>query len=72
MRIYNSLSKQIEDFKPIERLVKMYCCGPTVYKDQQIGNWRTFCLADFLHRALKLNGYKVDFINEYDGCRSFV
>jgi cysteinyl-tRNA synthetase len=63
MRIYNSLSKQIEDFKPIEPdLVKMYCCGPTVYKDQQIGNWRTFCLADFLHRALKLNGYKVDFI----------
>ncbi len=63
MRIYNSLSKQIEDFKPIEPdLVKMYCCGPTVYKDQQIGNWRTFCLSDFLHRALKLNGYKVDFI----------
>ena len=63
MRIFNSLSKQIEDFKPIEPdLVKMYCCGPTVYKDQQIGNWRTFCLSDFLHRALKLNGYKVDFI----------
>lgn len=63
MRIYNSLSKQIEDFKPIEPdFVKMYCCGPTVYKDQQIGNWRTFCLSDFLHRALKLNGYKVDFI----------
>ena len=63
MRIYNSLSKQIEDLKPIEPdLVKMYCCGPTVYKDQQIGNWRTFCLSDFLHRGLKLSGYKVDFI----------
>ncbi len=63
MRIFNSLSKQIEEFKPIEPdFVKMYCCGPTVYKDQQIGNWRTFCLADFLNRSLKLSGYKVDFI----------
>lgn len=63
MRIFNSLSKQIEDFNPIEAdSVKMYCCGPTVYIYPQIGNWRTFMLADFLYRALKLNGYKVDFI----------
>jgi cysteinyl-tRNA synthetase len=40
----------------------MYCCGPTVYRDQQIGNWRTFSLSDFLNRTLKMNGYKVDFI----------
>ena len=42
--------------------MKIYCCGPTVYKDQQIGNWRTFSLADFLIRFLKMSGYKVDFI----------
>ncbi len=63
MRIYNSLTKQLEDFKPIEPdTVKMYCCGPTVYIYPQIGNWRTFTLVDFLYRTLKLNGYKIDFI----------
>ena len=63
MKIYNSLTKQVEDFKSIEPdAVKMYCCGPTVYNYPQIGNWRTFILADFLYRTLKMNGYKVDFI----------
>jgi len=63
MKIYNSLTKNIEEIMPIEPgNVKMYCCGPTVYKDQQIGNWRTFSLADFLIRSLKMGGYKVDFI----------
>lgn len=63
MKIYNSLTKNIEEIMPIEPgNVKMYCCGPTVYKDQQIGNWRTFSLADFLVRFLKMGGYKVDFI----------
>jgi len=63
MKIYNSLTKQVEDFKSIEPdTVKMYCCGPTVYNYTQIGNWRTFTLADFLYRVLKMNGYKIDFI----------
>lgn len=63
MRIYNSLSNQVEDIKTIEpNKVKMYSCGPTVYFYPTIGNWRTFVLADFLHRALKFNGYDVDFI----------
>lgn len=63
MRLYNSLTKQLEDFKPIEPdTVRMYCCGPTVYIYPQIGNWRTFILSDFLFRILKINGYKVDFI----------
>ena len=63
MKIYNSLTKNIEEIMPIEPgNVKMYCCGPTVYKNQQIGNWRTFSLADFLVRFLKMGGYKVDFI----------
>jgi len=63
MRIYNSLSKQLEDFKPIEPgLVKMYCCGPTVYMHPHIGNWRLFTLSDIVYRALRFSGYKVDFI----------
>lgn len=63
MRIYNSLSKQVEEFKPIDKdQVKMYCCGPTVYYFPQIGNWRTFILSDFVNRGLKFNNYNVDFI----------
>lgn len=63
MRIYNSLSKQLEDFKPIEPgLVKMYSCGPTVYMHPHIGNWRLFTLTDMVYRTLRFNGYKVDFI----------
>lgn len=63
MRIYNSLSKQLEDFKPIEPgLVKMYSCGPTVYMHPHIGNWRLFTLSDIVYRALRFSGYKVDFI----------
>jgi cysteinyl-tRNA synthetase len=63
MKIYNSLTKKIEEIVPIEPgNIKIYCCGPTVYNYTQVGNWRTFSLADFLVRSLKMGGYKVDFI----------
>lgn len=63
MRIYNSLTQKVEDFKPQhEDLVTMYTCGPTVYKDIHIGNFRTFVLADFLYRVLQMNGYKVQYV----------
>ncbi|MBU0535269.1 cysteine--tRNA ligase [Patescibacteria group bacterium] len=63
MRIYNSLTKQVEDFKPIDlEKVKIYCCGPTVYVHSHIGNWRTYLLADLVNRVLNLNGLKTDFI----------
>ncbi|MBU1132658.1 cysteine--tRNA ligase [Patescibacteria group bacterium] len=63
MKLYNSLSKEVEDFKPInQESVSMYCCGPTAYHFQQIGNWRTFSLSDFLYRTLKFNDFNVDYI----------
>ena len=63
MKIYNSLTKNIEEIVPIEPgNIKLYCCGPTVYNHTQVGNWRTFSLADFLVRSLRMGGYKVDFI----------
>jgi len=63
LRIYNSATKQIQDFKPIEHtIVKMYTCGPTVYYYQHIGNFRTFTASDILLRTLKLNDYNVRFI----------
>ncbi|MFC1700300.1 cysteine--tRNA ligase [Patescibacteria group bacterium] len=63
MKLYNSLSKQVEDFKSVDpKSVTLYCCGPTAYHFQQIGNWRTFSLSDFLYRTLILNGFEVDYI----------
>lgn len=60
IKIYNSLSRKIEEFKPINSLhVRMYTCGPTVYDYMHIGNLRTFVLSDILFRALQFNGYKV-------------
>ena len=58
--IYNTLSKQKEEFKPInEKEVRIYSCGPTVYKDATIGNMRTNIFQDNLRRVLKYNGYEL-------------
>lgn len=63
LRIHNSLTKQLEEFRPLEpNEVKMYLCGPTVYDYVTIGNFRTYTLGDFLYRTLKANGYKVSYI----------
>jgi len=63
MQLYNSLTKKVEEFKPLNPdVVTMYTCGPTVYDYQHIGNFRTFMSSDFVHRVLKYNGYKVKFI----------
>lgn len=60
MRIYNTLSKSIEEFEPINPdLVGVYTCGPTVYNFPHIGNLRNFVFADLLQRALKLNGFTI-------------
>ena len=57
---YNTLTKQKDLFKPIEEgKVKIYSCGPTVYKDATIGNMRTNLLNDTLRRILKYNGYEL-------------
>ncbi len=60
MKLYNSLSKKVEEFIPINPPnVGMYTCGPTVYDRMHIGNLRTFVLSDTLYRVLTYNGYKV-------------
>ena len=56
---YNTLTKKKELFKSLEpKKVKMYSCGPTVYKDATIGNMRTNIFQDVLRRVLRYNGYK--------------
>ena len=57
---YNTLTKKKEVFKPIgEKEVRIYSCGPTVYKDATIGNMRTNIFQDVLRRVLRYNGYTI-------------
>ena len=60
LRLYNTLSKQIDEVRPIEPgVVKMYTCGPTVYRDAHIGNLRSYLMADWIRRTLELNDLEV-------------
>ena len=60
LRLYNTLSKTIEDFKPLNPPhVSMYTCGPTVYDRAHIGNLRAFIFFDITARILKYNGFDV-------------
>ena len=60
MRVYNTLTKKIEDFIPFEEgKVRMYTCGPTVYDNAHIGNVRTYIFEDILEKSLKYVGYEV-------------
>lgn len=63
LQLYNSLSKQVQDFESLEpNTVKMYTCGPTVYSYATIANFRTYALSDLIVRTLKFNGYTVKHI----------
>ena len=66
MKLYNSYSLQVEDFKPIkEGEVSMYVCGPTVYNHAHIGNARPIVVFDTLRRTLEALGYKVKFVSNF-------
>src|SRR5436309_8449163 len=58
--LYNTLTRSKDLFKPLNPPhVGIYACGPTVYKDIHIGNFRTFIMTDLLRRMLEYNGYDV-------------
>ena len=60
MKIYNTLSKKVEEFIPYnEKEVTMYTCGPTVYYYAHIGNLRTYISEDVLEKGLRYLGYNV-------------
>ncbi len=66
IRIYNSLTNQIESFKPInEGKVSMYVCGPTVYNFVHIGNMRPVVVFDTFRRFLTYIGYDVKYVSNY-------
>ena len=73
----NTLTRKKDKFIPIaENEIKIYSCGPTVYKDATIGNMRTNIFQDVLRRVLRYNGYKIKHVmnitdvNEYHRCRT--
>ena len=66
MKIYNSLTNKIEDFKPIkENEVTMYVCGPTVYNYVHIGNMRPVITFDMVYKYFKYLGYKVNYASNF-------
>ena len=66
MKIYNTLTRQKEEFVPIEEgKVKMYVCGPTVYNFFHIGNARPFVVFDTMRKYLEYRGYKVKFVQNF-------
>ncbi len=60
LRLFNTLHRKIEDFRPLHPpKVGMYTCGPTVYDFAHIGNFRTYTTSDLLYRTLVFNGFDV-------------
>ncbi|MGA7217497.1 MAG: cysteine--tRNA ligase [Candidatus Sulfotelmatobacter sp.] len=63
LRLYNTMSSQVEEFHPLRNdEVRMYACGPTVYDYGHIGNFRTFIAVDVLQRFLRQSGYKLRYV----------
>lgn len=66
MKIYNTLSKQKEEFVPIEEgKVRMYVCGPTVYNLIHIGNARPMMVFDTVRRYMEHKGYEVNYVSNF-------
>ena len=66
IRLYNTLSGKIEEFKPIKsNEVSMYVCGPTVYNHAHIGNARPIIVFDTLRRLFEAQGYTVKYVSNY-------
>ena len=66
VKIYNSLSNKIEEFKPIkENEISMYVCGSTVYNDMHIGNARPVVFFDVVGRFFRYIGYDVKFVSNF-------
>ena len=58
MKLYDTQSRGLKEVDVNQKQVRMYCCGPTVYRDAHVGNLRTFLLYDLIARIVQLNGSK--------------
>jgi len=66
LRIYNTLSRELEVFEPLEKgHVKMYVCGPTVYDYCHMGHARSYVCFDIIRRYLEFLGYRVTYVQNF-------
>jgi cysteinyl-tRNA synthetase len=65
VKLYNTLSRQVEELEPQDQTVRMYVCGVTVYDNSHIGHARTIIIFDVLRRYLLSRGYKVIFVQNF-------
>jgi len=65
IKFYNTLTKSIEVFKPIDDEVKIYCCGVTVYDLCHLGHARSYIAWDVLRRFLIYSKYKVRYVQNF-------
>ena len=56
MKLYDTQSRQLKEIDVSQEQIRMYCCGPTVYRYAHVGNLRTFLLSDLIARVVRLNG----------------
>ena len=62
LRLYNTLTRSLDDFEPLEDEVRVYACGPTIYDYAHVGNYRSFVVYDLVHRYLEWKGHAVRFV----------
>jgi len=61
LELYNTMSGQMDVFKPLdEKKVKMFTCGPSIYRRPHVGNYRSFLWEDVLQKYLEYSGYLVE------------
>jgi cysteinyl-tRNA synthetase len=66
LRLANTLAKKVEPFRPrVNGTVRLFTCGPSVYRKQHLGNFRTYLYEDVLHRYLEYQGYRVERLINY-------
>ena len=63
MRLYNTLTRRLEELPPPPGPIRMYVCGPTVYQRAHVGNARPFVIFSWLRNWLRLQGYEVTFVH---------
>ena len=63
VRIYDTLTRELREIVASDgKEVRIYCCGPTVYRDAHLGNLRTFLLSDIVRRTLEFKGHRVQLV----------
>ena len=65
MKVFNTLSRQKEDFRPRGEVVSMYVCGITTYDECHIGHAMTYIIFDVIRRYLRFKGYKVKYVQNF-------